>query len=145
MAFPLENVMFHLTARISSLFVIVALSAACGCSSGPAFYDVTGTVQCDGKPVEDGEIIFVAEDNASTPAAGKIQNGAYQLRIPAGKKKVKIAASRKLPGKGAMGEDFVYQSYIPPRYNDQTTLEAEVGPGSANQFNFKLDSKPAGK
>ena len=103
-------------------------------------------LQCDGKPVEEGEIIFLAEDNASTPGAGKIQNGGYRLQVPAGKKKVRIIASRKIPGKGAMGEDFIYQSYLPPRYNDRTILEAEVGPDSANQFNFQLESKPtAGK
>lgn len=132
-----------LTPRMGCALGILTL--ALGCGSGPTIYEVTGTVQCDGKPVEEGEIIFLAADNATTPGSARIQNGEYHLRVAGGKKKVKVIASRKIPGKGAMGEDFVYQSYIPPRYNDHTTLEAEVGPGSANQFNFQLDSKPVVK
>lgn len=128
-------------ARLTGLALILACSMVLGCNSGPTFYDVKGNVLCDGKPVEEGEIIFVAADNSTTPGAGKIQNGSYQLRVPAGKKKVRIAASRKIPGKGAMGEDFVYQSYIPPRYNDHTVLEADVTPGGPNDFTFELQTK----
>ena len=130
-------------ACIRGVVLFLILSAALGCGSGPTFYDVTGHVQCDGKPVEEGEIIFVADDNAITPGAGKIHNGAYQLKVPGGKKKVRIAASRKVPGKGAMGEDFIYQPYIPTRYNDQTTLRKRGESGTANQFDFQLDTKPA--
>jgi hypothetical protein len=115
---------------------------AVGCNFGPPVCEVTGTVECGGKPVEQGEIIFVAADGATTPVASTVQNGSYALKVVAGKKKVRIAASRKVPGKGAMGEDFVYQSYIPARYNDQTILEADVVPGSRNHFEFKLESKP---
>jgi hypothetical protein len=103
--------------------------------------DVSGTVTYDGKPMEEGEIIFVAADNSTTPSAVRIENGVYHLRVIPGKKKVRITASRKVPGKGPMGEDFIYQSYIPARYNDQTVLEAEVVLGAANTFRFQLDSK----
>jgi len=131
-----------MTSRLNPAVLLLLLCGAIGCNSGPTFYDVTGTVTCDGVPIEVGEIIFVASDNGSTPAAGTIQNGTYQVKLPAGKKKVKIAASRKIPGKGAMGEDYVYQSYIPPRYNDKTTLEAEVTSVPVNHFDFSLETKP---
>ncbi|MBA4187833.1 MAG: hypothetical protein C0467_07430 [Planctomycetaceae bacterium] len=131
-----------MVSRAFATALLWALAGGLGCNSGTTFYDVTGNVTCDGKPIEEGEIVFIAVDNGSTPGASKIQNGTYHLKMPAGKKKVRIAASRKVPGKGAMGEDFVYQSYVPPRYNDQTTLEAEITPGAANQFDFRLDTKP---
>jgi hypothetical protein len=122
--------------RLVACFLICAL----GCGRGPKLYDVSGTVLFDGKPVEEGEVIFVSADKDSTPAAGKIVNGEFRVKVSGGKKKVKIAASRKIPGKGAMGEDYVYQSYIPIRYNDQTILEEEVGPNSENRFRFDLRS-----
>ena len=56
----------------------VILAAVFGCNSGPTIYDVTGTVSFDGKPIEQGEIIFLAADNASTPGSGMIQNGVYR-------------------------------------------------------------------
>lgn len=127
--------------RVSTPGLFLALAVGLGCHSEPPLYDVTGTVSLDGTPIEDGEIVFVAADNGSTPGVSRIVRGEYALKLTAGTKKVKIAASRKVPGKGAMGEDFVYQSYVPPRFNEQTTLEAEVKPDSANRFDFKLDTK----
>lgn len=127
--------------RFGAPGLFLALSVGVGCHSQPAVYDVTGTVSLDGVPIEDGEIVFVAADNGTAPGASRIERGAYSLKLSAGKKKVKIAASRKVPGKGAMGDDFVYQSYVPPQFNEQTTLEAEVAPGAANRFDFKLDTK----
>jgi hypothetical protein len=127
--------------RFGAPGLFLALAVAVGCNSGPGVYDVTGTVSLDGVPIEDGEIVFVAADNGTAPGAARIERGAFALKLPAGKKKVKIAASRKVPGKGAMGDDFVYQSYVPAQFNEQTTLEAEVAPGGANRFDFKLDTK----
>ena len=55
-----------------------------GCDRGPKLYRVTGTVTWQDKPVEDGQIIFEAEDGQTHPAAGKFQpGGKYELRITA--------------------------------------------------------------
>jgi hypothetical protein len=115
------------------------LAFALGCGfRGPPTYKVTGTVTCDGVPVEDGEILFIPVEPGLGPDAGRVRNGAYELRAQAGKKRVEIRASRPLPGKmNPMGP--VYVDYIPEKYNARTTLDAEVRPGGPNRFDYQLE------
>ena len=116
-----------------------------GCTGGgPATYPATGTATFDGRPIPEGDIVFVSVDQSTPPAAGKIQQGAFRVDVPAGAKKVEIRASRmeKLPEgqAGAMGETEMMVDYIPARYNSQTELTAEVKPGEKNEFSFTLTS-----
>jgi len=55
-------------------------------------------VTFDGRPVDGGEIIFAAVDKGVAPDAGRIDNGAYDLLVKAGKKRVEIRASRPVLG-----------------------------------------------
>jgi len=124
--------------RLRNSTWVVGILFCLGCHSGPRLYDVSGIVTFDGKPVDEGEMILVAADNSVAPDVGKIEGGEFHFKAKAGKKKVQIRASRKVPGQGPMGENFVYDSYIPHRYNDETTLEAEVSTTSDNHFRFEL-------
>src|SRR5260370_41928529 len=106
-----------------------------GCGAGgPAMYRVTGTVTFDGRPVESGEIIFVPVDKGVAPDAGRIDNGAYDLLVKAGKKRGEIRASR--PGLGGEPNPMgpVYQDYIPEKNNTRTTLAAARSPGRPQRF-----------
>ncbi|HVW03043.1 MAG TPA: hypothetical protein VHB77_21965 [Planctomycetaceae bacterium] len=133
--------------RCSICVVLLAicpiLLAAGGCSrqSGPRLYPVTGTVSFDGKPVEEGDIIFSAMDGSHS-AGGKIEGGSYSLEAAAGKYKVQILAMRDIPGEireDNPGEKIqAREQYIPDQYNGQTTLEANVEPGSKADINFDL-------
>jgi hypothetical protein len=124
--------------RWISLAVVVFCALGCG-PSGPPLFKVTGEVTFDGRPVEDGEILFIAADKESGPEVGWIKNGAYELHARVGKKRVEIRASRAVPGKvNPMGA--VYADYIPRRYNAETTLEAEVRAEGANRFDYGLRS-----
>jgi len=110
--------------------------AGCG-KSGPAMYTVSGTVKYDGQDVTDGFITFLPEDPTAGAEAGPIKAGRYTAKVREGKNKVKVQATRAVPGKkGPMGEQAVEQ-YIPPKYNDETTLSAAVGSGKTNH-NFDL-------
>ena len=114
---------------------------ALGCGAGgPAMYRVTGTVTFDGRPVESGEIIFVPVDKGVAPDAGRIDNGAYDLLVKAGKKRVEIRASRPVLGGKPNPMGPVYQDYIPEKYNARTTLAAAVEPEGANRFDYELKS-----
>ena len=116
---------------------LLTLALGCG-SGGPPTYKVTGTVTCDGVPVEDGEILFIPVEKELGPDAGRIRNGGYEMRAKAGKKRVEIRASRPLPGKrNPMGP--VYVDYIPEKYNARTTLGAEVRPDGPNRFDYQLE------
>jgi hypothetical protein len=112
--------------------------AAAGCpKAGPSFYTVSGTVKYDGQDVTDGFITFLSDDPTVGAEAGPIKNGRYTAKVREGKNMVKILANREVPGKkGPMGEPAVEQ-YIPRKYNDETTLSVEVGPGKT-QHDFDL-------
>lgn len=117
-----------------------------GCNGGsdaPPTFPVSGTVTFDGAPVESGDIHFESDVKGEAPDSGSIVNGKYSLKAKEGKKKVKITASRAVPGKttkGAMGEDIVVkEDYIPAKYNTNSEL-AETVEAVPNSFDFELKS-----
>jgi hypothetical protein len=122
----------------------LGLWALTGCSSGSGKYDVSGNVTFNGQPIPKGHIVFQPADNSSAPVGAPIQDGAYRLKAPAGKMRVEVHADREKVGakvNSAMGA-VDREDYIPPRYNAQTVLSAEVTAGGENQFNFPLTVKP---
>lgn len=113
-----------------------------GCSpSTPTTYPVSGAVSFDGKPVDNGDIVFVPMDHALGPDAGKICAGKYSGWAKAGKCRVEIRAV-------AIGPDTprddtgapIVTNYVPARYNNQSELTAEVSAGAKNVFDFSLQS-----
>jgi len=119
---------------------LIVTTTAVGCGkSGAKKLDVSGTVKFDGKDVAEGDIIFVPENTAIGAEGGKIKDGKYTIKAPEGKCKVQITANRPIPGKkGPMGEDAIEQ-YIPEKYNEKTTLAAEVSTG---KLTHDFDLKP---
>jgi len=95
-------------------------------------YDVSGDVSFDGQPVEDGYIKFAPDDKTLGPDAVPIKGGKYSGKVKGGKHKVEITAVREtgktLPGPN--GPEPEKAGYIPEKYNANTTLTAEVGPGN---------------
>jgi hypothetical protein len=109
-----------------------------GCGQGgPKMLDVKGTVKFEGKPIAEGDIAFLPENEAVGGEGAKIKDGKYSMKVKEGRNKVRITGSRVVPGKkGPMGEDWVEQ-FIPQKYNDTTTLTAEVSAGKT-QHDFDL-------
>ena len=133
----------------SSFTITLALSAvwSAGCGSapsGPKMVPVTGKVTFDGAPVEEGRITFRKTDGDQRAFAGEIKNGSYSVSTEAGRMAVVITASRLIPGKfdNSNGTpEPVGEMYIPPQYNEATSLVAEVKDGGSNDFPFDLTSK----
>jgi hypothetical protein len=122
---------------------VLGFTIGCG-SGGPQVYPVKGTVSFDGQPVPEGEIIFFPAD-MSTPYVGKITNGAFECRLPAGENRVEITATRESPTPAPDGLPN-YESYIPSAYNTQSTLTASVTPEGDNAFTFELQAQsPRGR
>lgn len=123
--------MFVLAAGLTAAVLVVG----CG-PSGPKTYEVSGFVKYDGQDVAEGEVIFTAPNGGAE--GGTIKGGRYTVKAREGKNKVEIKASKVIPGKkGGMGEEWVEQ-YIPEKYNDKTTLTAEVGSGkTSHDFDLK--------
>lgn len=112
------------------------LAASLSCGGGEPRYAVGGQVTYDGQPVERGSIGFAPIDPAvGCPAGGPIANGAYLIRSHegpcAGEYRVIIYAERSTgrsypadEGSSETIEQFV--QYLPPTYNDQTTLTVRL-------------------
>src|SRR5262245_19878905 len=111
--------------RITTLCAAFVLLAVAGC--GERTYPVSGRVTFEGKPIESGSIIFEAADGGPGMASGGIQNGKYELKSKVGKKKVSIEAIRNKPKE--VDPQRALEQYIPPQYNIQSKLTAEVKPG----------------
>ncbi len=118
----------------------LAVSFLAGCGGEPKLpeYTVKGTVKYDGKPLESGSVVLDPIDGVGGAASGGIQNGTFELKSQPGKKKVRITAVRETGEKDQYGE-LISESYIPSKYNDETTLEFEVKPDNTNTADWNLD------
>jgi hypothetical protein len=115
------------------LFLVVLLG--CAGSEKPK-YPVRGTVTFDGAPVEEGDILFLPGQEG-----GRIEDGAFEFLATPGSKRVEIRASKLDPKlKNPRGEPTPVD-YIPPKFNTQSTLKAEVTASGPNQFTFDLKSR----
>jgi hypothetical protein len=126
---------FYLPA--ACLFAIVAV----GCGERDGQVPVVGMVTFQGQPVTSGEIVFTPAGEAAASIATKIEAGKYDIRVPEGRQQVRITAYREVPGKfdtSNPGEQTpMVEMYIPPKYNDKTTLEVTVD-SAAKTHDFTL-------
>jgi hypothetical protein len=121
--------------------LVLALPVLAGCG-GEQPAEVTGTVRIDGRPLPDGEIIFEAADGSKTPAAGKVRDGAYTVRVLPGPKKVKVLASRPPKRPDPVLGPAAREQMLGPEYNDRTTLTADVKSGANPDVNFDVKELP---
>lgn len=123
--------------RLSWAWVV---SLAVGCS-GDGLLSSTGSVSYDGKPLAAGAIAFHPEDSRLAPHGGQIIAGRFRVRTPPGRYRVDIRASRPKPGGVELTPGMKpHEQYIPPRYNDESVLTAEVSARGPNEFAFELEA-----
>lgn len=109
---------------------------------GDGLADVSGTVTMDGQPLKEGEIIFEAADNSTTPAGGKIAEGKYSLRVTPGAKKVKVLASRPTSKPDPVMGSAARESALGAEYNTNSTLKADIKPGKQDGIDFAVKQLP---
>jgi hypothetical protein len=143
--------------RISSLgtrfaFALTILVLAGGCSKDHANRGaIQGEVKLDGRPIEEGSILFTPVDGTKGTVAGtQIEKGHYRIaghNGPAlGWNSVAISTLRKtgrmvekpMAPPGQMVEEYV--EAVPTRFNSESTLKFEVKPGE-NTADFEVNSK----
>ncbi len=126
------------------LFMAVA-SGGCGRDTGGRV-EISGTVRFQDAPLQTGTIEFASTDgkhlNGSTIKGGKYAIPAAQGLTP-GKYTVRISASQEegvAPAgpPGPEAETHRARALIPPEYNINSTLSAEVTHDGGNQFDFDL-------
>jgi len=126
--------------RVARAVLLVATFGAAGCGGSEA--EVSGSVTVDGQPLKDGDIIFEAADGSVTPAAGKIVDGKYSLKVLPGPKKVRINASRPTKKPDPVMGAAARESMIAPEFNEQTRLTADVKGGRQAGVDFEVKSIP---
>jgi hypothetical protein len=131
------------------LLAAAPLFLLCGCSEGNVGRRaISGNVTFQGQPLDYGAIRFEPTDVAKGVGGGAaITQGKYsipeKLGLPPGAYKVWITASgpaAEAPVDEAPGETprGMAQERIPPQYNVQTTLVADVPATGETEFNFDL-------
>ena len=112
---------------------------------------VSGTVDFKGEPLKSGMIQFVpAEPGAATAGGAAVTDGKYSIAqaegLVPGKYQVNITSAAPAAAaqpQGVMPGDAPPppKEPIPPKYNSQTKLIAQVTKEGPNTFSFKLDAK----
>lgn len=131
--------------RSTVVLVLVVLISGCGQSTGDRL-GLSGTVRFQGAPLQSGTIEFASAD-AKQLTGSTIKDGKYSVPaaqgLPPGKYTVRISASQEEgatptgpPGPESMTQQA--KSLIPPQYNVDSTLTAEVTEGGDNVFDFDL-------
>lgn len=134
--------------RFDGWYLFLAACCLVGCrgETGPAKYTVSGTVTLDGKPLSNGDVTFYPVAGNLPAAAGKLEDGRYTFRTVAGEHRVVVRAVSDKPIITSPIDPPLYESIVPARYNDATTLTADVTPAGRNRFDFDLASdRPAAK
>lgn len=122
-------------------FALLALLTLVGCGDGKT--EVSGMATFDGQPIETGTISFVPlNDPAAASDAGEINNGAFEIAVSPGEKKVVIRASRPITNAAANDPDAanLREDYIPAKYNRQSELTATITPDT-EPLRFELNSQ----
>ena len=135
-----------LTCLLPGLIIMVVGCSADATNRGA----ISGHVTLDGKPVEQGSILFLPIDGTvGVVTGGEIKDGQYELpaaKGPAiGRNRVEIHAMRKtgkmvpkgLGGTGGLVEEQA--EAVAPRFNAQSTLTVDVKVGE-NIADFEVTS-----
>ncbi|MCE9563510.1 MAG: hypothetical protein K8U57_15830 [Planctomycetes bacterium] len=120
---------------------IVGFSLLVGCADEREA-EVSGNVNIDGKPLQEGEIIFEAPDGSKTPGTGPIKQGHYTAKVLPGMKSVKILASRQPKTPDPMLGAAAREPMIAPEFNLKTKLTVDLKPGKNDGVDFEVKALP---
>lgn len=127
--------------RVLLLALVLGLA---GCA-GDGLVEVKGRVTLDGAPIEKGTIGFLPVGGEGPTAETPIIAGDYTVRVAPGKKTVRIFGYEKIgeyrvTPEGPMIDDL--KQFVPPQFNEQSTLEREIAADLNEPLPFELSTKP---
>jgi hypothetical protein len=142
-----------------SLCALVAVAGGCG-GSGPKYAPVSGVVTLDGKPFNDGVVVFLPKATSENPNPGRSSagetndKGQFVLKTDdlkngavVGKHLVKISTRGPVmqfdPATGSPDNapPNVKRDLIPAEWNTMSAKEFEVPPGGTDKANFDIVTK----
>ena len=124
---------------VCCLLALVGLTACSGGESLPELATVTGTVSLDGNPLPAANVLFQPQQG-KTAFAMTDENGKFELMYnqdvtgaTPGNYTVKISKEKNPEEPG--------NELLPAKYNEQTTLTADVKADQENDFQFDLKTR----
>jgi hypothetical protein len=141
--------MLYRHTRFFCLVTAVAVVALAGCSdSSGGRMGVSGTVKLEGKPLEQGQILFLPLDDQDTQGGAAVINGEYTIDrrhgLKPGKYLVRLTAGDgKTPTDEEAGgpggsTNIVSVDLIPEDWNVRSTQKIEVKSNGTNRFDFAV-------
>jgi hypothetical protein len=140
----------QLRQRACLFVVMVSLALVSGCGpSGPEIARVSGVVTLDSKPLPEAFVFFRHADGGRISEAFTNDKGEYKLNYSleesgamVGTNTVRISTFIEAvkEDSGAIVKGTNKKELVPPKYNKQSELTAEVKSGN-NILNFDLKSK----
>jgi|SRR5436190_1318897 len=147
--------------RLISLFFCALVAAISGCGgSGPKYAPVSGVLTLDGKPYNDGVVVFLPKATSTNPNPGRSSagetndKGQFVLKTDelkngavVGKHLVKISTRGPVmqfdPATGSPDNApaNVKRDLIPAEWNTMSSKEFEVPPGGTDKANFDIVTK----
>lgn len=127
-----------MTQRGLNCLCVMLLMALSGCGNESTVL-VTGTVLCDGQPLENGEILLLDEGGSVRPVWAAVKQGRFEMQSTPGHKRVEIRATRpKSADKNDPDAAGLREDFIPARYNRASTLRENVTQESATELKFEI-------
>jgi hypothetical protein len=149
----LETLMFRwMSARLAAPLAAVAALAGCG---GADVYDrlpISGQVTLDGKPLQDGYVVFEPKAGQPTQSGGMIQGGKFDVPredgAVAGLYSVGIFSGATAPTGVEVATPEAEKAsrrgrgeIVPRRYNIDSILTSEIKAEGPNVFQYELSTK----
>lgn len=134
--------------------LLLLLTAGClvaaGCGPADSRVAVEGSVTLDGRPLAEGQVIFVPNEKSLGAEGAAIAAGRFTIRVHPGPHRVEIVSmareERPVPAGGLPEQGITFRNLVPSRYNEKSTLTADVAPAGSSRLDFELTSdKPAAK
>jgi hypothetical protein len=123
-----------------TMIVSALLASGCGPARRSDTAPVTGQVTLGGRPIVDGDIRFDPEDPRRGPRAARIERGHYAGQAPVGRNRVSITASGTTKNSPMVDGVRLPVNIVQARYNDATTLTADVLSGETNTLDFAVEA-----
>jgi len=119
--------------------LLVAAFSVAGCSKGdqPDLGDVQGTVTLDGQPLAQATVVFRPAGGGRASQGITNEAGKYEIIYIRDIKGAKLGSHKVAI---TTATETNPEERVPAQYNRQTTLTAEIQPGT-NQCDFDLTTK----
>ena len=123
----------------------ILMISGCGGAAGPKVAPtapVSGTVNVDGKPIEDGDITFLLEGFG--PNILPVKDGKFDGKANVGENSVQIRAYKKGEPIMMNGQPFgepPKENFVAAEFNDKTTLKQKIEAAGSKDLKFDVTSK----